>query len=683
MSTRAPFAVAFAVAFATQAQATSEVGVVGNVYGLSTPAQRHMVQVAPGGRSPTLLLTVQNDGYASWPASAGLVLYRSDDGGGSWRYYKPVLSVTDGSLRPSTLHMTADLITVGNDVAAVYSYDTTNTGFPADGWDSRRAVYFQWWWYDEPGNWNPGTLVQIAWPGWNQAYHRAELARDSWGRLWVQAFLRDGSCPAPGRSCGSDALQVWTSTDGGGSFGSPSTLTTLWGQLGGGRLVSVGSKLLMLWSGYALDPAKMMSRNDSDPISSWSDISNAFPDGAHIYHGAALNAVADGSGGLHLVYKEYVGPADQQQVYYRHYDGWGFGGKQAVGPRGDWAEQPAITLAGGDLYVCLNGLLSTGANYELRSYRLGAGFGSYQSIDSAYAAKLYPTSPERMSAGSSTFPCAFGQGDPGAWGVDLRVAQGSIANAPPPQPPSPPPSPPPPPSPNPSPPPPPPPSPSPSSGPQDPFNGPGLSSLWSGWVDSTGSSYAVGGGVLTLTPQAGTGAAGVHVQSNSTYSLAGSNFHVQVPRVVNSGNVNARFTVGPPSDPWSNAVGFDVEWGTLYFIYSSNGTWHGTSVPYSAANHASWRIREASGTTYWETSADGANWTQRWSVPDASLGFPLSNLVLLFETKAWGSGSPSPGRCSSRRWIDRRRPGRLPARTGRRRADAAPPEPLERGPPCR
>ena len=39
-----------------------------------------------------------------------------------------------------------------------------------------------------------------------------------------------------------------------------------------------------------------------------------------------------------------------------------------------------------------------------------------------------------------------------------------------------------------------------------------------------------------------------------------------------------------------------------------------TSLPYSAISHAWWRVREASGVIYWETSGDGFGWTVRRSL---------------------------------------------------------------------
>lgn len=419
--------VMLALAVATSANAqTSQVDIVGLSSALSTVAQRHVVRIQPAGHSPVLLMAVQNDGWSF--QHFGLLWYRSNDDGATWFYYKdviaqPDLAVFDQTKSPQTLHLTADLIVVGNDIAAVFSYDTTQSGFPADAWDSKRVVYFQWWRYDGVNDWNPGTRLTVASVTGTQAYHRAEIARDSLGRLWVQAFLRQDTCPNPGVTCTGDILRVWVSTDGGATFQGPQDLATLTNQLGGGRLISLGSKLMMLWGDYSSNPAQMRMRSDSDPVTTWSIATNAFPapDSSQIYHGAALSAAADGAGGLHLVYKEWVGPTDEQQLYYRYYNGTVFGAKQAVDTVGDWALQPAVTTVGNDVYVCLNHMITTNLNHEMRLYKRSAGWATYQSIDTLILAKAYPNALESAPPTPAFLPCAFGTGDPSTWGDQHTV----------------------------------------------------------------------------------------------------------------------------------------------------------------------------------------------------------------------------------------------------------------------
>ncbi len=100
----------------------SVVDSVGMTSALSTPAQRHLVRVQPPNHAPVYLLAVQNDGFTSF--EEGLLWYRSDDGGSTWSHYADIVARPDPagydpSRQPATLHLTADLVVVGSDVAAV------------------------------------------------------------------------------------------------------------------------------------------------------------------------------------------------------------------------------------------------------------------------------------------------------------------------------------------------------------------------------------------------------------------------------------------------------------------------------------------------------------------------------------------------------------------------------------
>lgn len=112
---------------------------VGSQGALDTPAQRHVLRVAPAGQPPALLMTIQRDAWSS-PDPEGLHWYRSDDEGRTWRWYKEILK--DGTVGRE-LHLTVDAIAVGDDIATVISYDSINTGFPSDSSDPNRKVYFQ------------------------------------------------------------------------------------------------------------------------------------------------------------------------------------------------------------------------------------------------------------------------------------------------------------------------------------------------------------------------------------------------------------------------------------------------------------------------------------------------------------------------------------------------------------
>ena len=111
--------------------------------------------------------------------------------------------------------------------------------------------------------------------------------------IWVQGFrIEDGYAAT---------AAIAVSTDGGNSFTGQPSLGYV-GARGGGRLLSLGSSMIFLYgSPGCCDPRRMLLRNDSDPLGSRSSPVDAIPDG--LCPGAALSAVADGSGGMHLVYK--------------------------------------------------------------------------------------------------------------------------------------------------------------------------------------------------------------------------------------------------------------------------------------------------------------------------------------------------------------------------------------------
>ena len=430
--TAAALVVSGATAAPGQVLTTSTVATVGGANGLSTPAARHLLRMDPAGRAPTYLLALQRDDALPDP---GLGFYRSDDDGQSWSLMK----IIDGI---SAERQTADVLKAGDDVALVHSFDGSSI-LPDAVLDPTRKAYFQWWRYDGAGGWtdrNERVVVFAPTPG--AAYHRAELAVDSSGRIWVQAFKRGTSAcdPAADRRCAAcwtvdngdnyaNEMVVSVSTDGGRTFRPEQRLDTTLCRAGG-RLISLGHKLLLLWNDYSENESgtravtRFMLRDDQDPLASWGAPSQAFPDDPAdgIFHGAALSAVADGSGGLHLVYKDH----NQRRLWYRRFDG----AKGSFGPRtlvddsvDDWALQPTTTLRGGELYVFANHVLAA-ASYETRMWKLSKGLGPTLRIplgaDSAFHG--YPSTPETLPAGARSLPYLFGRTpDENAPGVEVAL----------------------------------------------------------------------------------------------------------------------------------------------------------------------------------------------------------------------------------------------------------------------
>ncbi|MCP3139512.1 sialidase family protein [Pyxidicoccus xibeiensis] len=372
---------------------------------LTLPAQRHIVHIETGsGRPPTWLVAIQHGGVEG----KGLVLYRSEDG------LRSVRRVAD--VQPDATHTDrAELLAVGRDVALLYSYEGARLE-PS----RRHDVYFQWWRYQSGSDtWAPEPAVRVLdTPDDSTGFSRALLARDSRGRLWVQAFRleRDGSSTAV----------VSVSTDGGQSFVRQPDLGRV-KRRGGGRLLSVGTKLVFFYAMHdGFEPTRMRVRNDSDPLDTWSPVRDAFSDG--IYHGAALSAVEDGKGGIHLVYKD-----ETERLYYRHFDGADFGPRILVEGTSDWAMQAATTRIGDTLYVFYNRMRVLNAHYELRVRVLKDGvFGGAVTLDGETTFKGYLNAVDVLPADSTEVPCLFGDSpDASSRGTVSRVAL-SVQPPPPP-----------------------------------------------------------------------------------------------------------------------------------------------------------------------------------------------------------------------------------------------------------
>jgi len=416
---------------AASAQVLSQTTVtsVGGANALSTPAARHLVRMDSG----TYLLALQRD--AALP-DTGLQLYRSDDDGFSWIRY--------AAMNPSPAErQTADMVKVGGDVAVVTSFDAPSI-VPDPALDPGRKVYFQWWRTDGVRDWSAQPLVTVFSPASGAAYHRGELAVDSRGRIWVQAFKRGAtSCdPATNPKCAvcaevvngdnyGNQLVVSVSTDGGKTFAPEQSLATTLCRAGG-RLISVGTKLLLIWNDYSANEngtrivTRFVERDAADALSVWSAAKDAFPDepADGVYHGAALSAVADSSG-VHLVYKDQ----NRLKLWYRRFEvaTGTFGARvQVDDSQQDWALQPATTLRNGELFIAANHTLGVGT-YETRIWRQSTGLGAANAValppENAFHG--YPALPETVPASARSVPYVYtsaaaanGSGEE----ISLRVA---------------------------------------------------------------------------------------------------------------------------------------------------------------------------------------------------------------------------------------------------------------------
>ena len=126
--------------------------------------------------------------------------------------------------------------------------------------------------------------------------------------------------------------------------------------------------------------------------------------------------------------------------------------------------------------------------------------------------------------------------------------------------------------------------------------------------------------------------------SSTTYNLIGSQVAAQIlPYAVATGETGLQLS---DSDPVAGNY-FQIAYvaGQLQFNMRYNGTvTSGSPVPYSSLTHAFWRIREASGTVYFETAPDGATWVTQWS---AAYSFGVSSLMAQVYAGVDGTSNPT------------------------------------------
>lgn len=179
----------------------------------------------------------------------------------------------------------------------------------------------------------------------------------------------------------------------------------------------------------------------------------------------------------------------------------------------------------------------------------------------------------------------------------------------------------------------------------------GLTALFATLVDAFGgtsvntalwnatANVVEGGGTIQVTTDATSTAYGI--TSYGYFDLTNSGVWVQLVNPGSAGSASG-VTCYPlsiqdaPGNGFNNTVQWELGNGSLYArsIVGGGGApvW---SAPYNPSAHAWLRIREASGTVYWDYSADGNTWINAASEADP---FVLNALLYSFMNAANGSG---------------------------------------------
>ncbi len=148
----------------------------------------------------------------------------------------------------------------------------------------------------------------------------------------------------------------------------------------------------------------------------------------------------------------------------------------------------------------------------------------------------------------------------------------------------------------------------------EPFTGVALPGGWATFAAGSATFAYSTGGAQVVYPASTSNTFDGEVNTTTQYDLTGNRVFVNVLNVPAGATSTDCFMTVRASGSNTNRLEILWEAGTLYMqkIVASAQT-NLTSFTYNATTHAWWSIRENGGTTYWETSPDGINWTVQFS----------------------------------------------------------------------
>ncbi len=185
------------------------------------------------------------------------------------------------------------------------------------------------------------------------------------------------------------------------------------------------------------------------------------------------------------------------------------------------------------------------------------------------------------------------------------------------------------------------------------------------WDDSFDNAVTMAetGGELVFTMPAGATGSAAYV-SDSSYDLRGARLWVEVLEVPDPATTQeAQLILRTDVD---DRVVMKVEAGTLHMYHRDEGVQGGLlSIPYQAADHRFWALREDNGVLHFETSTDGATWQPRHSIDQPPVD--LSQVIVQLGAAAYdgstvdglvrfddlnGGGAPAGAWCTARSLTD-------------------------------
>lgn len=149
---------------------------------------------------------------------------------------------------------------------------------------------------------------------------------------------------------------------------------------------------------------------------------------------------------------------------------------------------------------------------------------------------------------------------------------------------------------------------------------------WGDIYTAAGTTVSQNGFIEITLPENPTEQAWGRLQSELSYDLRDSNLTIEVVGMV-SGTAYANISLNPRNT--LDELTLNTEEGSIQMLGSMGGKYPiNEQVAYNPVNDRWWRLREESGTLYFETAPDGQNWTVRMSAPTpyylAAVGVEIS-----------------------------------------------------------
>lgn len=184
----------------------------------------------------------------------------------------------------------------------------------------------------------------------------------------------------------------------------------------------------------------------------------------------------------------------------------------------------------------------------------------------------------------------------------------------------------------------------------DSFQGSSLNSaLWSSSVAGSGTLSYSSAGVVAALPSAATSSSLAQVDSNYYYDLTGAAVYLNVTGITSAATA-ADNTFDLVDTTGNNAMILQVEAGTLYAEKVVGGTETNiTSVTYNGTTMAWWRLRESSGTVYWEYAASP---TGTWTTLTSATNPWASNVIHAMVVHIFSSAYENETNPGSMSWVN-------------------------------